>query len=121
MKTIRRLIYGEIFIAVGFVLLAFLSLFFFFDFVDELPALGRVSPLDATMVYEIRHALLYVVLLMPSRVYELMPIAVLIGSVTVEGHSLNGFPTHYWTWVDTWVGIVDRSGSACAPHRQGQN
>jgi lipopolysaccharide export system permease protein len=90
MKTIRRLIYGEIFVAVGFVLLAFLSLFFFFDFVDELPALGRVSPLDTTRVYEIRHALLYVVLLMPSRVYELMPIAVLIGSVFVLARLAQG-------------------------------
>ncbi|MDP2415871.1 MAG: LPS export ABC transporter permease LptG [Hydrogenophaga sp.] len=90
MKTIRRLIYGEIFVAVGFVLLAFLSLFFFFDFVDELPALGRVSPLDETQVYEIRHALLYVLLLMPSRVYELMPIAVLIGSVFVLARLAQG-------------------------------
>ena len=32
MKTIRRLIYGEVLLATGFVLLAFLSLFFFFDF-----------------------------------------------------------------------------------------
>ncbi|MDO9146145.1 MAG: LPS export ABC transporter permease LptG [Hydrogenophaga sp.] len=90
MKTIRRLIYGEIFVAVGFVLLAFLSLFFFFDFVEELPALGRVSPLDANLVYEIRHALLYVLLLMPSRVYELMPIAVLIGSVFVLARLAQG-------------------------------
>ena len=39
MKTIRRLIYGEVFAAVFFVLLAFLSLFFFFDFVEELAAI----------------------------------------------------------------------------------
>jgi hypothetical protein len=39
MKTIRRLIYGEVMTAVAFVLLAFLSLFFFFDFIDE-PPLG---------------------------------------------------------------------------------
>ena len=43
MKTIRRLIYGEILVAVGFVLLAFLSLFFFFDLVDELPSIGTPS------------------------------------------------------------------------------
>jgi lipopolysaccharide export system permease protein len=34
MKTIRRLIYGEVLIATSFVLMAFLSLFFFFDFVE---------------------------------------------------------------------------------------
>ena len=81
MKTLRRLIYGEILLAVGFVLLAFLALFFFFDFVDELPALGKPSVLDASRVYGVGHALLYVGLLVPSRVYELMPIAVLIGTV----------------------------------------
>lgn len=90
MRTIRRLIYGEIFIAVGFVLLAFLSLFFFFDFVEELPALGKVSALDPSRSYEMRHALLYVLLLMPSRVYELMPIAVLIGSVFVLARLAQG-------------------------------
>ncbi|MFM6986813.1 MAG: LPS export ABC transporter permease LptG [Hydrogenophaga sp.] len=83
MRTIRRLIYGEVAVAVGFVLLGFLALFFFFDFVDELPDLGRRSPLDAQRVYGMAQALLYVGLLMPSRVYELLPIAVLIGSVFV--------------------------------------
>ena len=83
MRTIRRLIYGEIFVAVGFVLLAFLSLFFFFDFVDELPSLGKPSALGDGATYELRHALLYVLLLVPNRVYELLPIAVLIGAVFV--------------------------------------
>lgn len=83
MTTIRRLIYGEIAVAVGFVLLAFLSLFFFFDVVDELPMLGRAVPGDPTQVYGLRHALTFVALFVPNRVYELMPIAVLIGSVFV--------------------------------------
>ena len=51
MKTIRRLIYGEVLAAVAFVPLAFLALFFFFDFVDELPYLGKAaagSPMPAT-------------------------------------------------------------------------
>jgi lipopolysaccharide export system permease protein len=83
MNTLRRLLYGEILKAIGFVLLAFLSLFLFFDLVDELPALGRVSPLDPERVYGLGDALLYVLLLVPSRVYELLPIAVLIGAVFV--------------------------------------
>lgn len=90
MKTIRRLIYGEVMVAVGFVLLAFLSLFFFFDFLDELPALGRGSRLDPALVYDLPRALLYVVLLMPGRVYELLPIAVLIGSVFVMSRLAQG-------------------------------
>jgi lipopolysaccharide export system permease protein len=90
MKTIRRLIYGEVVTAVAFVLLAFLSLFFFFDFIDELPALGRPSVLDPERVYALRHALMYVGLLMPNRIYELMPIAVLIGSVFVLARLAQG-------------------------------
>ncbi|MCU0931751.1 MAG: LptF/LptG family permease, partial [Serpentinimonas sp.] len=83
MKTIRRLIYGEILLAVGFVLLAFLSLFLFFDFVDELTSIGKPSVLDANRIYGVQQALLFVTLLVPSRIYELMPIAVLIGCVFV--------------------------------------
>lgn len=83
MKTLRRLIYGEILIAVLFVLLAFLALFSFFDLVDELPTLGRASPLDTTRVYALPQALAYVALQLPTRIYELLPIAVLIGSVFV--------------------------------------
>ena len=90
MSTIRRLIYGEIFNAVAYVLLAFLSLFFFFDFVDELPSLGRASALGTGDTYQLRHALLYVLLLVPNRVYELMPIAVLIGSVFVMARLAQG-------------------------------
>jgi lipopolysaccharide export system permease protein len=76
MKTIRSLIYGEILIAVGFVTLGFLALFFFFDFVDELGALGQAG-------YGLKHALSYVLLLVPSHLYELLPISVLIGTIFV--------------------------------------
>ena len=83
MKTLRRLIYGEIIIAVLFVLLAFLALFSFFDLVDELPTLGRASPLAPDRLYALPQALAYVTLQLPTRVYELLPIAVLIGTVFV--------------------------------------
>lgn len=43
MSTWRRYLYGEILRAVGFVLLAFLALFLFFDLVDELNDIGRVA------------------------------------------------------------------------------
>jgi lipopolysaccharide export system permease protein len=90
MKTIRRLIYGEVFAAVFFVLLAFLSLFFFFDLVDELPDVGKRSALDPDRIYSLADALMYVGLLVPSRIYELMPIAVLIGSVFVLARLAQG-------------------------------
>ncbi|MEN9904037.1 MAG: hypothetical protein RLZZ555_602 [Pseudomonadota bacterium] len=83
MKTLRRLIYGEILVAVLFVLLAFLALFSFFDLVDELSSLGRVSPLDTERVYGLPQALAYIALQLPTRLYELLPIAVLIGTVFV--------------------------------------
>ncbi|MDO8372051.1 MAG: LptF/LptG family permease, partial [Polaromonas sp.] len=86
MKTIRRLIYGEVLASIAFVAVGFLALFFFFDLVDELQYLGKnaagVVSSDAN-TYQIRHALLYVALLIPSHLYELVPISVLIGTIFV--------------------------------------
>ena len=79
MKTIRRLIYVEVLKAVAFVTLGFLSLFFFFDFVDELQSIGKPDSLN----YGPLQALIYVALLIPSHLYELLPITVLIGSIFV--------------------------------------
>jgi len=79
MKTIRRLIHGEIFRAVGFVILGFLALFVFFDVVDQLQAVSR----SAMTGYQFHHALIYVSLLIPGHLYELLPLSVLIGSIFV--------------------------------------
>ena len=84
MKTIRRLIYGEVLSAIAVVALGFLALFFFFDLVDELQYLGKTNGLNgAESIYQIRHALLYVALLIPNHLYELLPISVLIGTIFV--------------------------------------
>ena len=84
MKTVRRLIYGEVLGAIALVAMGFLALFFFFDLVDELQYLGRNNGLSsAADVYQIRHSLLYVVLLVPNHLYELLPISVLIGTIFV--------------------------------------
>ena len=74
MKTVRRLLYGEIVKAVVFVAVAFLSLFYFFDFVAEL-AKGNEKG------YTAAHAALYCLLFLPGHLYELVPIAVLIGAI----------------------------------------
>lgn len=74
MKTIRRLFFSDIVSSVAFVALAFLSLFFFIDFVQELGDLGARG-------YTALHALLYCVLQIPGHLYELAPIAVLIGTI----------------------------------------
>ncbi len=84
MKTIRRLIYREVMVAIALVALGFLGLFLFFDLVDELQHLGKKSGLDAAAsIYQIRHAMLYVALLVPNHLYELLPISVLIGTIFV--------------------------------------
>jgi len=82
MKTLRKLIYGETFLSIALVTFGFLTLFTFFDLVDELQNLGRSNPVDGA-TYQMRHALLYVTLLAPSRLYELLPISVLIGTIFV--------------------------------------
>ena len=79
MKTIRRLIYGEVLYAVAFVTLGFLALFSFFDVVDQLQTIGRPDAKG----YQLPQAMTYVALLVPSHLYELLPITVLIGTIFV--------------------------------------
>lgn len=79
MRTIRRLIYRDILRATGFIALAFLSLFFFFDLVDHL---GDVRE-HAARGYSLSYALLQVALQVPAHLYDLLPIAVLIGTIYV--------------------------------------
>lgn len=69
-RHIAREIYG----ATATVLVAFLGLFAFFDLINELEDVGKGG-------YQLHHALAYVAMLMPGRVYELMPVAVLIGAL----------------------------------------
>lgn len=74
MKVLHRYVSSEIFSAVLFVLVAFLALFAFFDLINELPRVGRGN-------YQLFHAFMYVTLGLPAYVYELMPIAALIGTI----------------------------------------
>ncbi len=80
MKTLRRLIHREILVTVAFVTLAFLALFSFFDLVEELGDVGRGNPANP---YRLSHAALFALLWAPNRLYEVLPIAVLIGSIIV--------------------------------------
>ncbi len=79
MKTLRKLLYGEVIGAVTFVTLAFVGLLFFFDVVDELQTVSRMSAAG----YQMPQALMYVALMIPSHMYELFPISVLIGTIFV--------------------------------------
>lgn len=84
MKIYRRYLAREVAGAVLLVLLAFLALFGFFDMINELKDVGPGG-------YELQHAVAYVLLRLPGRVYELMPVAVLIGTLyalsTLARHS----------------------------------
>jgi lipopolysaccharide export system permease protein len=79
MKTVSRMIQGEVLKAVAFVTVAFLALFAFIDFVDELRWVESGNPQG----YQIRHALAFVATLSASTLYDLIPITMLIGSVFV--------------------------------------
>lgn len=80
MKTLRTLIYRDTISAIGFVALAFLTMFFFFDLLDEMGDVGRKF---GDVTYTVWHALLAVTFGLPKHLYELLPIAVLIGSIFV--------------------------------------
>ena len=80
MKTLRTLIYRDTISAIGFVALAFLAMFFFFDLLDEMGDVGRKF---GEVTYTVWHALLAVTFGLPKHLYELLPIAVLIGSIFV--------------------------------------
>jgi lipopolysaccharide export system permease protein len=71
---LRKYLAREIYAATLLVLVAFLMLFAFFDLINELNYLGRGN-------YRLQHALLFVLLSLPGHVYELAPIAVLIGTL----------------------------------------
>ena len=73
MKTVRRLLYRDIVVAVAFVTLAFMTLFFFISFVEELERLRKGAPAW--------HAAWLALLELPTQLYDVFPIMVLIGGV----------------------------------------
>jgi lipopolysaccharide export system permease protein len=74
MKILQRYFFVSIVQAVSFVLVAFLALAAFMDLTQELPAVGKGG-------YMIQHALLYVLMLVPGNMYQVMPVAALIGTI----------------------------------------
>lgn len=74
MKTVRSLLYKDIVGSVLLVALAFLSLFFFNDFVDEIDRMSRIGAGAGK-------AALLAAMEIPSNFYTLFPIAVLIGAI----------------------------------------
>ncbi|MBO9685698.1 LPS export ABC transporter permease LptG [Roseateles chitosanitabidus] len=74
MRTVRRLLYRDILSSFALVMAGFLALFFFVDFIDDLDRFQRLG-------LGVGLALWSCVLKLPGRFYELMPIAVLIGTI----------------------------------------
>ena len=74
MRTLTRYIGRDVLFATLAIFAALLSLFAFFDLINELSDVGKGG-------YTISTAMLYVALHLPSRVYELFPVAALIGTL----------------------------------------
>ena len=74
MKTLQRYIGRDVLFATLLIFGALLALFAFFDLIHELGDVGRGD-------YTISRALLFVTLHLPSRLYELFPVAALIGTL----------------------------------------
>ena len=74
MRILQRYFAVSIMQAVAFVLVAFLALLAFMDLTGEVSAVGRNG-------YGIDNAFLYVLVLLPGHVYEVMPVAALIGTI----------------------------------------
>ena len=74
MKLLTRYLSREIYGSLMLVFSALLMLFAFFDLLGELNDMGRGY-------YSLPYVLLYVLLTVPTRIYELFPVAVLIGTI----------------------------------------
>jgi lipopolysaccharide export system permease protein len=78
MKILNRYLIREIVYSILLVMLALLAMFSFFDFIQELENIGKGS-------YGIRQMLLIVFLSAPGHVYEVVPVAVLVGTMHALG------------------------------------
>jgi lipopolysaccharide export system permease protein len=74
MNIVSRYLSKNIAVSVVFVLVGFIALFAFFDFINELDDVGKKG-------YKVQYAIAYVALQVPSHIYEIMPIACLIGAI----------------------------------------
>lgn len=75
MNILTRYLGRQIYGSVALVFSALLLLFAFLDFINELNGLGQGQ-------YNLFYVLLFVLLTVPGHVYELFPVAVLVGTIT---------------------------------------
>lgn len=74
MRTLTRYIGRDVLASTLLIFLALIGLFTFFDLINEMRDVGRGN-------YGLTSALLFVALHIPSRIYELFPVAALIGTL----------------------------------------
>ena len=72
MKIISRYLLKEVTINVILIMLALLAMFSFFNLIQELESLGKGN-------YGLSQVLLFVLLSAPGHIYDVMPVAVLVG------------------------------------------
>jgi lipopolysaccharide export system permease protein len=78
MNQITRYLNREFFTNIAMIMLGLIALFSFFDFIQEINDLGKGG-------YGLIQVVSYVVLSMPGHVYEIIPLAVLIGAMFTVG------------------------------------
>lgn len=74
MNLLTRYLAREIYAGIGLVFMALLMLFAFLDLIHELNVMGMGN-------YSVGMVLLFVLLTVPGHIYELFPVAVLIGTI----------------------------------------
>ncbi len=74
MRLLTRYLSREIYASIALVFFALLMLFALIDLINELSSMGRGD-------YKLGYVLLFVALSLPGHVYELFPVAVLIGTI----------------------------------------
>ncbi len=74
MKILNRYLAREIYFSVALVFAALLMLFALLDLINQLNEMGRGD-------YRLGYVLLFVALTLPGHIYELFPVAVLIGTI----------------------------------------
>lgn len=83
LNIVTRYLLKEITVSVLLVMLALIAMFSFFDLIQELEDLGRGN-------YGLATVLLFVLMSVPGHVYEIMPVAVLVGCM----YSIGQFARH---------------------------
>ena len=121
-----RYINKEFFIGISMIMIGLISLFAFFDFIQEIGDLGKGS-------YGIIQAISFVILSIPGHIYEIVPLAVLIGAMYTIGQlsynsELNvlrasGYSIKKIAWSLMYVGILFSFftvliGDFIAPHSE---